>query len=724
MTMPPDINSPYKVIALRFGRSLKADQVEAFLTGIESSGGHWRIALEVHATFQRIAHRLRVSPLRLSVITRQLRAHVPSSRLELLDQDVNAADYGFKVAEEFTLVGELGLLADRDAETVSTALLAALSLTRKSERVVLQWVLAPAQTNNLLAQFSTDLRSILHPQLTHPDDKGMREKRESTGFMAVLRIGADAADADRARNLIHHVAAPLGIVRTHATMFKSTGSGAGPAQRLFNADVAGFSSGGRLIADELIGLLAWPVGEPQIPGLSTGTSRQLPAPPEVATKGLLIGVSTMPGSKRPLCLTKTGIRQHLGITAPTGTGKSTLEGGIALQAIEAGIGLVVVDWKGDLIANLIDRIPAERVNDVIVFDATAKRSVVGLPNPLGGDPDDRDLLIDGLVGWLGRSWESSWGPRTGTVVQVGLFTLARAGGYSLIDLPELLVNPAMRQRVLAKVTDFSGLGNFWSSFEAMSEGERAQVIAPTLNRTRPWLVRRNVRHVLGQPESRFTLDEVLAGKILLVNLGAGQLGDATAGLLGSLLVGQLSSAIMRRSRIPETKRRTALVMLDEFQFITGMSGDFEQTLAMARGLGVGFVVAHQYLDQLDTGLRRAVLANVRSRVAFQLAAKDSESIAKEFGSPVKGSDLMHLPAFEAIARLATPRGVSGPISLRTEPLPPSLGTAKAVLKASEANYGRRREDIDRAITERHNQSQGGGAVGRKPRPQPTDGGES
>lgn len=701
------------VLSLRFARDLKAPAIRGFLAALATAKGNWRVAFEVHGANGRLTHRLRVSDGRAAAVVAQLRAHVPGTRVEVLDE-LNPAGYGFTAAQEFSLVGESGPLADSDPPAVSTALLAALGLTRRGERLVLQWVLTPYRGASLSANVRTDLRRALSPRLPLPDLKASLAKANEIGVEVALRLGAKADTPERAWALIRHVTAPLGIVRTPATAFQESGRSPGTSQRLYGARPAGLVGGGRLTVSELVGLLAWPLGEPHIPGLQQGTSRQLPPSSDISSEGVLIGVSTMPGSTRRLCLTRTGLRQHVGITAPTGTGKSTLLGGIALEAITRGMGVVVVDWKGDLVADLIDRVPSERTADIIVLDPSDPHSVVGLPNALAGDTAERELLVDGLVGWLSRSWDSSWGPRTGSVVQASLFTLARAGGYALVDLPELLTNPALRQRVLAAVADITGLDGFWAHFEAMSEAERAQVIAPTLNRTRPWLLRRDIRHVLGQPESRFTLDEVLAGKVLLVNLSAGRLGEETARLLGSLLVGQLSAAIARRSRIPESKRHTALVVLDEFQYMAGLAGDFEQTLALARGLGIGFVVAHQHMGQLDTGLREAVLANVRSRVAFQLSARDAEVIAREFGPLVKAADLQQLAAFEAIARLATKHGVSPPASLRTEPWPPTLRSRAAVLKSSRQRYGRRREDIEALIAARHTRGTTAGPIGRKP----------
>ena len=302
---------------------------------------------------------------------------------------LNPAEYGFTAAQEFSLAGSPGPLADVDPVMLSTALLAALGLTRRGEHLLLQRVLSPHPGNSLVANLRTDLRRGLGQRLSLPDLKAALAKEAEVNVEVALRLGAVADNPPRAWALIRHVAAPLGLVRTPATAFQESGRSPGTSQRLFGARPAGLLSGGRLTIAELVGLLAWPLGEPHIPGLQQGTSRQLPPSADIPSKGVLIGRSTMPGSTRKLCLTRTGLRQHLGITAPTGTGKSTLLGGIALDAIAAGIGVVVVDWKGDLVADVVNRIRPERTADVIVLDPSDPHSVVGLPNPLAGETAKR-----------------------------------------------------------------------------------------------------------------------------------------------------------------------------------------------------------------------------------------------------------------------------------------------------------------------------------------------
>ena len=257
-----------------------------------------------------------------------------------------------------------------------------------------------------------------------------------------------------------------------------------------------------------------------------------------------------------------------------------------------------------------------------MFDPLAPDAVVGLPNPLA-ESAERDRLVDQLASMLMRSWDFASAPRSVALTQTSLFTLARAGGCAVVDLPELLTNPVFRHKVLGRITDQTGLTSFWGQFEEMSEGERAEVVAPTLNRTRSWLLHRDVRHVLGQVESTWHMDAVLDGGVLLVSLARGALGDELAALLGSLLIGDLLAAVRRRVRRAQSRRAPAVVILDEFQHLHALAEGFADDLVTAGGMGVGFVMAHQHLAQLGPNLKEAVLANARSRLVFQLSSSDA-----------------------------------------------------------------------------------------------------
>ncbi len=242
-------------------------------------------------------------------------------------------------------------------------------------------------------------------------------------------------------------------------------------------------------------------------------------------------------------------------------------------------------------------------------------------------------------------------------------------------------------------SDPIGLGPFWSSYEAWSEQERTTAIAPTLNKLRPLLMRPEIRGIVGQGKPRFALRQVFTQrKILLVDLAKGQLGPETAALLGSLLIAQLWAAILGRSLVPPERRHTALIVVDEFQDYMRLPLDFADALAQARGLGAAFLLAHQYMHQLDGPMRSSVLANAQSRVAFRLPSEDARIIAAD--STLAPEDFQGLAAFECYVQLVAKDTVQPWCSARTLPPTQPISDAGVVRAASRETYGTPREEID------------------------------
>jgi hypothetical protein len=219
-----------------------------------------------------------------------------------------------------------------------------------------------------------------------------------------------------------------------------------------------------------------------------------------------------------------------------------------------------------------------------------------------------------------------------------------------------------------------------------------------MNKLRPFLLRPELRAVIGQPEPRFDVRQVFTErKLLLVNLAKGQVGPETAALLGSLVITQLWQATLGRSAIAPERRHPVFVYVDEFQDYLHLPLDFADALAQARGLGVGFVLAHQYLHQLEAGMRSAVLANAQSRVSFRLGIEDARLLAA--GSTLAPEDFQGLGAFQCYTQLVANAAVQPWCSART--LPPVAATSDpiAVRAASRERYGIDRTDIDARIRE-------------------------
>ncbi len=394
-----------------------------------------------------------------------------------------------------------------------------------------------------------------------------------------------------------------------------------------------------------------------------------------------------------MALTAADSLHHLHVLGPTGVGKSTLLLNLIAQDMNAGRGLVVIEPKGDLVHEVLRRVPERRQPDVVVLDPTDEARPVGL-NPLAVNGRSPELVADSLLAVFHALYRSSWGPRTQDILHAGLLTLAGTGNATLVALPRLLSDAAFRRRVVGTLDDPIALGPFWAGFEAWTEAERTTAIAPVMNKLRPFLLRANLRRVIGQVRPRFDVRQVFSGrKILLVNLSKGRLGPEAAALLGSLVVAQLWQATLERSAVPATRRHPVFVYFDEFQDYLHLPTDLSDALTAARGFGVGLTLAHQHLHQLEPAMRAAVLANARSRVGFQLAYDDARVMASG-SSQVDPEDFQGLGRFEAYAALLAGGSVQPWCSLRTTAPGAPISDAAVVRTASRQHYGIDRQEVE------------------------------
>ncbi|MGH9176018.1 MAG: type IV secretory system conjugative DNA transfer family protein, partial [Vicinamibacterales bacterium] len=367
---------------------------------------------------------------------------------------------------------------------------------------------------------------------------------------------------------------------------------------------------------------------------------------------------------------------------------------LATQDMAAGRGLVVIDPKGDLVSDLLARVPSERMDDIVVLDPT-DNTPVGL-NPLAGQGRSPEARADGVLAVFRSLYGDAWGPRTNDILHACLLTLTRHEQASLVMVPLLLTNAGFRHSVAGRAArgDPLGVGSFWAWYEATSEAERAAAIAPLMNKLRSVLLRPGLRAVLGQTEPRFSVQEIFTKRrILLVNLGKGAVGSEAAALLGSLVIAQFWQTTLARAAVAPAKRHPVMVYVDEVQDYLRLPTDIGDALAQARGLGVGFTLAHQYLGQLPTSMRAAVLANARSRVCFQLPHDDAAVVAKGH-SELTPDDLGALEVYDVYASLLAGGRVMPYAFGRT--LPPSLPTTRGegVREASRRRYGRPLSEVE------------------------------
>lgn len=434
--------------------------------------------------------------------------------------------------------------------------------------------------------------------------------------------------------------------------------------------------------------------------MDTAPVRLAPSRPLGETGSVLCRLEDEAGT--PVRIAQPDRRQHLHLVGPTGSGKSTLLLNLALQDIEAGLGVGVLDPKGDLIGDLLERIPSRHLERLVVFDAAERERPLGLNVLDCEDEAQRELVTDGVVAVFRKSYERFWGPRTDDLLRASLLTLLREPGVTLCEVPLLLLNQGVRARLTKRLDDPIGLRLFWQEYEAWSEGQRLQMVGPVLNKLRAFVLRPTVRNVLGQSRSTIDLARLMdQGGILLVNLSKGALGEETSRLLGSFVVSRIWQTALRRSARPERWRPDFNLYLDEFQDYLHLPQSIDDVLAEARSYRLNLTLAHQHLDQLRDSTRQALEANARTRVVFQASQDDARHLARQF-LPLSDQHLQSLALHQVAVRVCVDRHTEPPFTGRTEGPPPSQGEEHGaeLARASLARWGRPRAEVEAQIEQR------------------------
>jgi hypothetical protein len=565
-------------------------------------------------------------------------------------------------------------LASGATEEVARGVLGALAAARKNELVRLQVILGPRHRPRAVG----DVPATLRPGLT--------TKYAEHRFSCELRVGAKASDIDRARRLIGNVAGALRGLEAPGVSLRLKKS----SLRALDEVRDPFLWPSELGVSEVTALLGWPISEKEtdLPGVPPTHPRLLPVAARMPDKGRILGDSVLDES-RPVAQGVEEAKRVLHVIGPMGTGKSTMLVNLALQDAAAGHSVVLIDGKGDAVTDFLERVDPSRHGDIVVFDPT-DRMPVGV-DVFGDDPERSADVIFSVIKSL---YGDQLGPRSSDLAHAAILTLARAGDCSLAMLPLLLGNERVRRPLVAKVgpRDPMGLGAFWAHFEALSDAERAHVVAPLRNKLDPILsLRPSLRAMFGQPAPRFRFRELFMDPdkrpIVLISLGSAELGPEGARLMGSILLALIWQAAQERTKLAPKRRHPVLMYLDEFQEIVRL-GDLAEALGRARGLGVAFAaLAHQSLSQLGPAMRQAVLAHARSRVCFQLSPQDAKDIAATSGGVLTARDLQELPAFTAQASLLVGGDRMPWCTIRTRPLGAPTQSAERIRALSRQRYG-------------------------------------
>lgn len=382
-------------------------------------------------------------------------------------------------------------------------------------------------------------------------------------------------------------------------------------------------------------------------------------------------------------------RKHLYVVGKTGTGKSTMIANMAINDMRNGQGVAVIDPHGDLCDILLDFIPSFRINDVAYLDPSDLAYPFHL-NPLEvANESLREVVASGIVSIFYKLYHYSWGPRLEYILRNTILTLLHVPQTTFLQVPELLTNEDYRRKVVEKLPD-QVLKNFWTNeFNKMTPQLRSEAVSPILNKVGQFLSSQTIRNIVGSPVSTVDLEAMMnEGKIVIVNLSQGKLGEDSSALLGAMIITKMQLAAMNRVYLAEEKRRDFYLYVDEFQ--TFATTSFIKILSEARKYRLDLTLANQYIGQIDEDVQKAIFGNAGSLVSFGVGATDGRILAKEFGSKYEEGELVGLGNYQTILKLSIDNHTSMPFSATTLPLPRSRNqNREKVIRSSRERYAKK-----------------------------------
>jgi len=433
-------------------------------------------------------------------------------------------------------------------------------------------------------------------------------------------------------------------------------------------------------------------------------SKQVDAPRNMPTEGLLLGYNVFRGIKKPVRLDVQDRQRHMYVVGQTGTGKSTFLENLALQDMLNGNGFAFVDPHGDTAERLLAMVPRERTEDVIYFCPADMAQPMGLNIFEFNSPDQKDFLIQEALNMLYKLYDPQhqgiMGPRYEHFFRnAALVVMADPQGGTFVDIPKLFRDQKFVQQKLQHVTDMN-VREFWEKEipKLQRSNEAGDIINWFVSKFGAFLSNDMMRNIIGQTKSAFDLRKVMdEQKILLVNLSKGRTGPLNMQLLGMIFVMKFQAAAMSRVDIPERERKDFSLYVDEFQNFS--TDSLATILSEARKFRLNLIAANQFTHQLSEEIRDAVFGNVGTTVAFRIGDRDAESLNKYFRPAFDETDLIRVPNYNAIVRTMVHGVPTLPFSMATLPPlgAPNVKLAEALKQLSAAKFGRPRQEVETEI---------------------------
>jgi hypothetical protein len=717
------MSSPHTVLELRVGRNTEAQaeaaqQIFAALPRIKNRIWHKLLGTDETLSFEILVQNqtiyfLAYVPTRLcEYVKGLLSASYPEIAIAELENDPLTnflpASETFALSQAPSLAfGSLALknhfylpiktYRDFSQTDPIAPLLSTLSKLQPLDTAVIQCILANPDEGWKTAH--------QNPTTPHPQQNLVQKKLDVLTMRSAIRLAVRSSSTERAQLLLETIAVSFQSVT------ESAGNQLQLKKPLFFHDLwlqklcerSPFAAAKTILSIEELATLyhlptkelsdipniAWGknlLGEPpeHLPIVTRDMPKELKRDINPFAKVLYKNQSVVYGLKR------SDRRRHFYVLGKTGTGKSTLLANMAINDLKNNEGLCVIDPHGDLVETLLNYIPSHRINDVIYFNPSDKEQTVKINLFEGNNIVHRELIVSGIVSVFKKLYSYSWGPRLEYILRNTLLTLVTSDEARLSDILDILTNPDFRATIVDKLED-PILKNFWVyEYNVMQDKQRMESISSILNKVGQFVSSPLVRDVVNARRSSFSVEDVMDnGKILLVNLSQGRLGEDNATLLGSMLITKIQLAAMSRVHTAEDTRRDFYLYVDEFQNFA--TDSFVKILSEARKYRLNLILANQYIAQIPEEVQKAIFGNCGSMASFVLGAEDAGVFYREFGEKYTQEDLVSLGRYQIINKLAIDNVISPPFPALTFGLAQSSNQNRdKVIKVSRERYAKKK----------------------------------
>lgn len=532
----------------------------------------------------------------------------------------------------------------------------------------------------------------------------IEEKMLKPGFEIKVRIVAKSTDNYLSEQLLRDVVASFKQFTTahlnsftHANPEKS-------GEEIYNDYLRRYMSAEPLDIvniEELASVFHLPNNSVETPNINWSRARKAEPPMNLPTfddNVSIIAETDYRGERVEFGIKRPDRRRHVYILGKTGVGKSSTFKNMFISDILHGDGACFIDPHGQDIEDLLDYIPPHRMNDVVYFDPSDVNNPIGFNLLELDDPSQRDLIADGVVEVFKKQFGDSWGPRLQYILQNAVATLLEAQGQTILGVQRILIDTNYRKFILKQVKD-PILVKFWEEeYAQMAQNSRliTEAVAPIQNKVGRFISSSVIRNIVGQVKSTIDLREIMDdGKILLINLAQGKIGEESAALLGGMVISRLQATAMSRVDTPEDDRRDFFLFVDEFQNFA--TDSFAKILSEARKFRLNLVMTNQYIEQIPLTVRHAIFGNVGTLSSFVVSQSDAAILAHEFAPIFTPEDLVSLESHSMYMKLCIDGMTSKPFSAKSLNYKDRLqkfGQADTIKAMSRERYG-----LDRAIIE-------------------------